>query len=116
MIKWILALLLLLSTTILADDYIYEYDFDARQQFLQWYPIISIHTKPYWYTIYKDESKYNFNHDVGGGFQIGLRYEFENELGYLEFKHEYATLSINDYMISFADEEPILIFEFRRYY
>jgi hypothetical protein len=55
-----------------------------------------------------------WDNDVGGGLQFGVRYDFDDDRGYLEFKQEYATMPISSYEFIISDEEPIIIFEFHR--
>ena len=115
--KLLLTALLLLSTTLFAEEeYMYKYTFDNTPVYFNWKPIFKISREPYWYNLYKQETKQAFWEDQGGAIQFGLRYDFANEKGFLQLKQEYATLPLSTFSLSVTDEEPVIIFEFKYEY
>lgn len=109
--KGFLTALLLLSTTVFAEDYLYEYDIDTRKTFFKWYPIIEINDKPYWYELYNTEPNPAFEWKMDGALQFGVRYNLER--GYIEFKQEYNTSPVFARHFSITGKEPTAILEFK---
>ena len=103
--KLIILLLVLISTTLSAEDYKFKYD----DSYFHWTPVVDITTTPYWATVLINDLAYM---DDLYSVQVGVKYKFD-DTSYMVFKTEYATDYTPGSPTFHFIPQPTLIFEFR---